>query len=62
MKLKEKNRTGFKGVVFHKKKYVAQISINNHPTYLGSFDTPEEAHTAYLKAARKLAGEFARAK
>jgi hypothetical protein len=28
--------------------------------FLGYFDTPQEAHAAYAKAARKLFGKFAR--
>ena len=41
-----------KGYYFHKanNKYQAQIRINNKRYYLGSYDTPEEAHAAYLKA------------
>ena len=53
--------TGFKGVRPHRDKFVAQISINNKTRYLGIFETPEEAHTAYTKAANDAHGEFARA-
>lgn len=50
------NRSGFKGVTFKTStsKWQARIS-------LGSFDTPEAAHAAYMEAATKLWGEFARA-
>ena len=41
-----------KGYYFCKKhnKYKAQIHINGKTINLGSYDTEEEAHTAYLKA------------
>lgn len=54
---------GFKGVYWNKsgKAYRAQIQINGRRIYLGSFATPEEAHEAYVKAAKELHGEFARA-
>lgn len=34
-------------------KYRANIKINNKNTYLGSFETPELAHIAYIKAKRE---------
>tara|TARA_R110000751_G_C13509048_1_gene451317 strand:+ start:29 stop:514 length:486 start_codon:yes stop_codon:yes gene_type:complete len=41
-----------KGYTFNKvsNKYKAQIRINGKTINLGSYDTPEEAHAAYLKA------------
>jgi hypothetical protein len=38
-------------------KYQAQICYNSKQIYLGMFDTPEEAHQAYLEA-RKEAAQF----
>lgn len=45
-----------KGYTFHKKnnKWTAQISVNKQHKYLGSFDTEQEAHYAYLKAKEEL--------
>jgi hypothetical protein len=56
------NRTGFKGVHFHKgmSKWCAQIMREGEKKYLGHFDSPEEAHAAYCKAASELHGKFAR--
>ncbi|MCK4778267.1 MAG: HNH endonuclease [Actinomycetia bacterium] len=45
-----KNKTGFQGVSFNKGKYRAQIYRNGIRKYLGSFDTPEEAHKSYIEA------------
>lgn len=55
MKPKSTTKTGFLGVSFDKRlsKYKAQIRTNGINNYLGVFDTPEEAHTAYVKAKRK---------
>jgi len=55
------NKSGYKGVSFHKKanKWKAQISINNVNTYLGSFDNKEDAAEAYRKASALLHGDFA---
>jgi hypothetical protein len=45
----------FKGCYFHKKnkKWVAQITINSKLKNLGSYDTEEEAHNAYLQAKKE---------
>jgi len=46
------NRRNSKGYSWHKghKKYIATITVNRKNVHLGYFDTPEEAHQAYLKA------------
>ena len=45
----KKNKSGYKGVDFHKRsyKYRAQIYVNNKTNYLGLFSTAEEAGIAY---------------
>ena len=48
-----KNKTGFKGVSKSGRKYLASISINGQRVNLGSFDTPEQAHVAFLEAEKK---------
>lgn len=50
-----------KGVHKQRNKWVAQIQVNRKPTHLGSFKTIQEAAEAYLAAAKKFFGEFARA-
>ena len=52
------NITGFKGVTRKGNRYIAQITINYQTTYLGSFDTPEQAAEEYKKAALAHFGEF----
>jgi hypothetical protein len=42
--------TGFLGVVPSRKRFSAQIRINKKTKCLGTFDTPEQAHQAYLAA------------
>jgi len=58
------NTTGFKGVNRDKrrkrKNYRAQIKANKKSYYLGSFDKPDEAGLAYIKAAKQFHGKFAR--
>lgn len=56
------NTSGFKGVHFHKQtgKWRARMSVMNRSVHVGLFSTPEEAHTAYIAAAKAVWGEFAR--
>ena len=46
--------TGLLGVYPNKKRYRAVIATNGKSTHLGTFDTPDGAHEAYLKAKRKF--------
>jgi hypothetical protein len=60
---RQKNNTsGFKGVSRHGGgRWRATIKSDRQQRFLGAFDTPEEAHAAYVAAASDLHGEFARA-
>ena len=46
--------TGFLGVIPKRGKFVACIGVNYKKIHLGVFESPEEAHEAYLKAKRVL--------
>lgn len=63
-KLSKRNKCGFKGVRYkiNIRKYCAQIRISQKSVHLGSFDTPEEAHAAYMGRAIKEWGDFARSR
>jgi hypothetical protein len=54
------NSSGFKGVSWRKSrhKWVAHIRINKKLTYLGSFDSPEEAFIEYCFAGWRHFGDF----
>jgi len=46
--------TGFLGVVPNRKRFSAQIRKDKKTTCLGTYDTPEQAHEAYLAAKRRI--------
>lgn len=45
-----KNKTGFKGVKIDGNRFTARITYKYKTYHLGSYDTAEEAHNAFLKA------------
>jgi hypothetical protein len=59
-RLSPRNSTGMRGVYPMRGRYAARIKcLDGRRHFLGSFDTPEQAHHAYMKAAKALHGEFA---
>ncbi len=55
------NISGFKGVRFYKEGvWIASIGHNGKHSCLGRFPTAQEASAAYIEAAKRLHGEFAR--
>lgn len=59
-KMNKNNQIGLKGVHAHKGRYKAQIQADGRKMGLGTFDTPEQAHAAYVVAAKQYHGDFAR--
>lgn len=58
-RIRKDNTSGFKGVKLMSGRWYAQIRVNRKRHHLGMFATPEEAHTAYCRAAAHHFGEFA---
>jgi len=55
------NSTGLKGVTWDAERELYTVRIRENGVYrrLGRFETVEEAHEAYKKAAKRIYGEFA---
>lgn len=55
-KMHSDNKSGYMGVYWHRgaKRWRAAIALNQKITFLGLFDTPEEASAAYLSAKKRL--------
>jgi hypothetical protein len=47
-------KSGFCGVRKENSKWLAEIKVNYKPIRIGLFNTPEEAHQAYIAAKRKF--------
>lgn len=62
--VRQRSTNPFKGITWNKAQHCwrAQICVNYRVIYLGSFDNPEDAHAAYLKAAMRHFGSFTRSK
>jgi hypothetical protein len=53
-KARKDNGSGFLGVTPHQGKWRPRVQLNGKPHYAGMYDTPEEAHAAYVALKRKL--------
>lgn len=62
MRIRSSNQSGLKGVYWRKdlNRWSASIHVNYKTKNLGLFETKEDAHAAYMRAAAKTFGEFAR--
>lgn len=54
------SKIGLKGVTTNGDRWQAQIRKDKRRIYLGTYDSPQEAHESYVIAAHKYHGEFAR--
>lgn len=55
-----KNVSGYKGVIAVNKKWRALIVIDGKTIHIGYYETPEEAHAAYVAKAKELFGDYAK--
>lgn len=53
------NKSGLKGVYMSAGRWRAGIRIDGKSYYIGTYDTAEAAHAAYVAKAKELFGEFA---
>jgi hypothetical protein len=58
-RLRAINTVGLKGVSRNQTKWMARIRKDDQLIFIGNFDSPEEAHAAYVAKAEELFGEFA---
>lgn len=58
--IQKSNKSGYKGVIFWRGRWRANITVNHKIIWLGLFDTAEEAYAAYCAASAELHGEFSR--
>jgi hypothetical protein len=58
-RLNRNSTSGYKGVSRRNGRWTARIKMKGRSTYLGTWDTPEEAAEAYDSKAREYFGEFA---
>ncbi len=63
-RLRRNNSSGLKGAYFFKRdqRWMSAIRVDGRQLHLGYFETKEEAHAAYITAARTYAGQYVRAK
>ncbi len=59
-RMRSHNKLGVKGVYLEKGSYRAQLVVDRKRLRLGTFKTLEEAKAAYVEAANRYHGEFAR--
>lgn len=58
---KQKNcKSGLKGVIERRGRWIASIWHNGASKHIGTFDSKEEAHSNYIKVASEIRGEFSR--
>lgn len=62
-KVQHNNTSGYKGAYYDRRRkcWYAEIWVNNQKIFLGRYETAANAGAAYLEAAKKYFGEFARA-
>jgi|JI10StandDraft_1071094.scaffolds.fasta_scaffold114470_3 hypothetical protein len=58
--VRDRNKTGVKGVTRVGSKFMAQITYHKQHYYLGRFDTIQEASQVYMKRYMSIWGEFSK--
>jgi hypothetical protein len=57
--IRKVGRLGYKGVISHRRKFEARIQKDGKKIYIGLYDTPQEAESAYKLKSVELFGDFA---